>query len=149
MLKNCYRLALLVGLLFASATIAWAGLSRESIRYAGEDRHYFVSAPSALSPEKRYPLLMVFHGGGGNAEQVLQSSDLVQRAEKEGWILISPAGSGRLPQMLTWNVGFGFGYALERHTDDIGFVRHLIAAMKSAYPTLPASMLTVSCSASA
>ena len=39
--------------------------------------------------------------------------------------------------MLTWNVGFGFGYALERHTDDIGFVRHLIASLKSAYPIDP------------
>jgi poly(3-hydroxybutyrate) depolymerase len=90
MLKNCYRLALLAGLLFVSGTIAWAGFSRESIRYAGADRHYFISVPSTYLPEKLYPLLMVFHGGGGNAEQVLQSSDLVQRAEKEGWIYPSP-----------------------------------------------------------
>jgi polyhydroxybutyrate depolymerase len=137
MLKNCYRLALLAWLLFAYGTIAFAGLSRESIRYAGADRHYFIFAPSTVSPEKLLPLLMVFHGGGGNAEQVLQSSDLLQRAEKEGWILVSPAGSGRLPQMLTWNVGFGFGYALERRTDDIGFVRNLIATLKSAYPIDP------------
>lgn len=137
MLKHCSRLTLLAGLLAVSATIASAGLHRESIHYAGADRHYFISVPAAYSPEKRYPLLMVFHGGGGNAEQVLESSDLVQRAEKEGWILVSPAGSGRLPRMLTWNVGFGFGYALERHTDDIGFVRHLIAALKAAYPIDP------------
>ncbi|RPJ10378.1 MAG: hypothetical protein EHM37_13260, partial [Deltaproteobacteria bacterium] len=73
MLKNCYRLALLAWLLFAYGAIAFAGLSRESTRYAGADRHYFIFAPSTVSPEKLYPLLMVFHGGGGNAEQVLQS----------------------------------------------------------------------------
>ncbi|MBI5578070.1 MAG: hypothetical protein HY895_02875 [Deltaproteobacteria bacterium] len=137
MLRNCCRLALLAGLLFACGTIGWAGLSRESIRYSNADRHYLISMPSTYSPEQLYPLLMVLHGGGGNAEQVLQSSDLVQRAEKEGWILVCPAGSGRLPQMLTWNVGFGFGYALERHTDDIGFVRHLVATLKSAYAIDP------------
>jgi hypothetical protein len=55
MLKNCCRLALLAGLLFASGTFGWAGLSRESIRFSNADRHYFIFMPRTYSPEKLYP----------------------------------------------------------------------------------------------
>jgi polyhydroxybutyrate depolymerase len=78
-------------------------------------------------------LLLVFHGGGGNPEQVLQSSDIVARAAKENWILVAPAGSGRFARLLTWNVGFGFGYTMRTKVDDIGFVRYLLEVLKSKY----------------
>jgi poly(3-hydroxybutyrate) depolymerase len=39
-------------------------------------------------------LILVFHGGGGNPEQVLKSTDIVDRAAREGWILVAPGGTG-------------------------------------------------------
>jgi len=42
-----------------------------------------------------------------------------------------PNGTGKLRRrFLTWNVGFGFGYAMDNHIDDIGFVRKLIEKLQ-------------------
>jgi polyhydroxybutyrate depolymerase len=121
-------------ILFDLAETARADVARKSIEYAGSTRHYLISIPPKYSSEHRYPLLLVFHGGGGNPEQVLQSSDIVARATKENWILVAPGGSGRFAnRLLTWNVGFGFGYAMRNHVDDIGFVRYLLEQLKASY----------------
>jgi polyhydroxybutyrate depolymerase len=106
---------------------------KQSIRWGGAERHYLVSLPPGYSGRAQCALLLVFHGGGGNPEQVLKGSDIVDRAAREGWILVAPAGSGRLERFLTWNVGFGFGYAMTAHVDDIGFVDRLIDVLKAAY----------------
>jgi polyhydroxybutyrate depolymerase len=120
--------------LFGLAETTRADITRKSIEYAGSSRYYLISIPPNYSLKRRYPLLLVFHGGGGNPGQVLQTSDIVKRAAKEDWILVAPAGSGRLAnRLLTWNVGFGFGYALRNHVDDIGFVRYLLRLLKSDY----------------
>ncbi|MGE5258040.1 MAG: alpha/beta hydrolase family esterase [Hyphomicrobiales bacterium] len=103
------------------------------IRWAGSDRSYLVCLPPDYSVQQHSPLLLVFHGGGGNPGQVLKGSDIVDRAAREGWILVAPAGSGRMDRFLTWNVGFGFGYAMSANIDDIGFVGRLIEALKAAY----------------
>lgn len=126
-------LTVLSAILFSPTETARADVARNSIEYAGSSRHYLISVPPQYSPEHRYPLLLVFHGGGGNPGQVLQSSDIVARAAKENWILVAPAGSGRFARLLTWNVGFGFGYAMRTKVDDIGFVRYLFAVLKSKY----------------
>ncbi len=127
-------LVLSSAILFGLAEKARADVARNSVVYAGSSRHYLISIPPQYSSERRYPLLLVFHGGGGNPGQVLQTSDIVARAAKENWILVAPAGSGRFADsLLTWNVGFGFGYAMRNHVDDIGFVRHLLGMLKSMY----------------
>lgn len=120
--------------LFGLAETARAEITRKSIEYAGSSRHYLISIPPNYSLKRRYPLLLVFHGGGGNPGQVLQTSDIVKRAAKENWILVAPAGSGPFAnRLLTWNVGFGFGYAMRNYVDDIGFVGYLLGLLKSNY----------------
>ena len=127
-------IALASAVLFGFIEAAQADIARHSVEYAGSSRHYLISIPPDYSPERRYPLLLVFHGGGGNPEQVLQSSDIVARAAKEDWILVAPSGSGRFGnRLLTWNVGFGFGYAKRNNIDDIGFVHYLLVQLKSNY----------------
>lgn len=127
-------IALASVVLFGFVETARAEVTRKSVEHAGSSRHYLISIPPKYSPERRYPLLLVFHGGGGNPEQVLKSSDIVERAAKENWILVAPAGSGRFAnRLLTWNVGFGFGYAMRTKVDDVGFVQYLLGILKSKY----------------
>ncbi|MBN1254618.1 MAG: hypothetical protein JXA50_05030 [Deltaproteobacteria bacterium] len=98
------------------------GLIHDGIR-----RTYIVHIPPQCDPQKALPLVLVFHGGGGNAKQALDSYGLVEKADSEGFVLVTPNGTGRLKnRLLTWNVGFGFGYAMRHNIDDIGFTQKLI-----------------------
>jgi polyhydroxybutyrate depolymerase len=133
--KHSFVLAVLFSIIpIGFSEIGQAQVTGKSIEYAGSNRHYLISVPPEYSRGHRYPLLLVFHGGAGNPEQVLKSSDIVERAAKQNWILVAPAGSGGFGgRLLTWNVGFGFGYAMRNKVDDIGFVRRLIDLLKSDY----------------
>ena len=124
---------LLLSALLAGVGPLWATPMKHSIHWAGTERHYLLSLPPGYPERAASPLPLVFHGGGGNPEQVLKGSDLLERAAREGWILVAPAGSGRLERVLTWNVGFGFGCALSANVDDIGFVRRLMDTLQAAY----------------
>ncbi|MEE9612736.1 MAG: PHB depolymerase family esterase [Desulfatiglandales bacterium] len=137
MLINTYKFGFFSLILFGLIGMGRADVTKQSLVIGQTTRNYLISLPSTYSPKKRYPLLLVFHGGGGNAEQVLKTSDLLERAEKEKWILVSPFGSGRFDRVLTWNVGFGFGYAMRNKVDDIAFVRRLISSLKSSYSIDP------------
>lgn len=98
-----------------------------TLAHAGQDRSYILHLPPQYDGHKALPLVLAFHGGGGNARQLLGSNHLVAVAEREGFILVAPNGSGRFKhKLLTWNVGFGFGYAMKHDIDDIGFVRKLL-----------------------
>jgi len=98
----------------------------------GAERSYILHLPSQYDGHSPLPLLLAFHGGGGNARQLLKSNALAALADREGFILVAPNGSGRFRhRFLTWNVGFGFGYAMQHNIDDIGFVRQLIDQLEA------------------
>jgi polyhydroxybutyrate depolymerase len=70
-------------------------------------------------------VVLVFHGGGGRAESVRWQSRMNEVADRYGFLVVYPDGTG-LNGMLTWNAGIGSGYASRHHVDDVGFVRTLI-----------------------
>jgi polyhydroxybutyrate depolymerase len=107
------------------------GQYERALIHDGIRRTYIVHIPPQYDPQKALPLVLVFHGGGGNTKQALDSYGLVEKANREGFVLVAPNGTGRLKKrMLTWNVGFGFGYAMRHNIDDIGFTRKLITEIK-------------------
>ena len=80
------------------------------------------------------PLVVVLHGGGGNAENIEEVTGFSEKADEEGFIVVYPDGSGRLDRyLLTWNAGFCCGYALENNIDDVGFIRALIEYLQEKY----------------
>ncbi len=125
------------------STIFFTGClsKRDTIRYEGEKRTYLIDLPSSYKPSNRYPLVLVFHGGGGNAENVKEVTNFSQKAEDENFIVVYPDGSGKLNyRLLTWSCGFCCGYALENNIDDIGFIRALIEHLLEKY-TINESMI--------
>lgn len=64
--------------------------------------------------------------------QALDIYPIRQVADREGFIVVAPNGTGRFRRELlrTWNVKFGFGYAQQNDVDDIGFVRALILQLE-------------------
>lgn len=96
---------------------------------------YKIYLPSSYNPSETYPLVFVFHGGGGNADNIEDTTNFTQKALKEKFIVVYPYGTGLLKKvLLTWNCGFCCGYALRKNIDDIGFVRSLYEHILNNYP---------------
>lgn len=108
--------------------------STESITHDGIERTYILHVPSSYDASKPIPLVLSFHGGGGNAENQRRVSGFNELADKNGFIVVYPNGTGRLDSnVLTWNGGACCGYAAQNQIDDVGFVRALIAELQSQY----------------
>jgi polyhydroxybutyrate depolymerase len=103
------------------------GHFEKDLIHDGIRRTYILHIPPQYDSQKVFPLIILFHGGGGNARQALDHYGLAEKADREGFVLVAPNGTGRMRNfLLTWNVGFGFGYAMRNNIDDVGFTRELI-----------------------
>lgn len=101
-----------------------------TLRHGGTDRQYLVHVPNGYDPEIPAPLVMSFHGGGGN--MTIQATDeyygLISKSDKAGFIAVFPNGYSRLRNggLATWNAGNCCGTARDRAIDDVGFVRAVL-----------------------
>lgn len=114
------------------------GVERLEFKFNNTMRSYLQYIPQTTN-QKKIPMIMFFHGGGGSAAQAIKNYHLTEAADKHGFILVAPNGSGKSGQdiLLTWNVFFGFGYAQEANIDDLGFVAELVKKLKSELPIDP------------
>ena len=90
------------------------------------DRNYIVHVPAKYDPRVPTPVVLSFHGGGSNAEQMVKFCGLNEKADEAGFIVVYPSGTGRLEKLLTFNGGNCCGYAMNKNVDDVGFVRALL-----------------------
>jgi len=107
---------------------------REYLSINGEKRSYIIHVPESYDETMPTPLVLVLHGGGGNAKNIENVSGFNEKADEEGFIVIYPDGTGRFQRkLLTWNAGFCCGYALENNIDDVFFIRSLIEHIQQEY----------------
>lgn len=110
------RFALLVALFFAQP------LAAETVRLG--DRWYDIELPA--NPIGA-PLILALHGGGGDPDQFASASGLARVANRAGFAVAFPAGTGRRGErLLTWNGGYCCGSAARKGVDDIGFLKAVI-----------------------
>ncbi|AKJ65622.1 alpha/beta fold hydrolase [Kiritimatiella glycovorans] len=90
-------------------------------------RRYRLHVPASYDPEKETPVVIAFHGGGGNPDAMVRVSRLDDKSEEAGFLVAYPFGSGPdEDRMLTFNGGECCGYAMHREIDDVGFVRTML-----------------------
>ncbi|MFZ5909654.1 MAG: alpha/beta hydrolase family esterase [Chloroflexota bacterium] len=100
----------------------------------GLERSYILHAPDSYDGRRPVPLVLDFHGGGGDATNQWRVSDFDQLADQEGFIVAYPNGTGRLgDKVLTWNGGACCGYAMTNNIDDVAFIRALVAHLQASY----------------
>lgn len=110
--------------------------AKATLMHDGAARHYVVRAPRGLAPgQAEVPLVLVLHGGGGDAANAEKMTGFTEMATREGFVVVYPEGSGRRDDgLLTWNAGHCCGHAMRRRTDDVGFIRALIDKLAQDYP---------------
>jgi polyhydroxybutyrate depolymerase len=102
------------------------GDHRRSLPCGDRTRTYLIHVPPSFDPAQRVPVVLVFHGGGTNAKTMVRFCGLNETADRNGFLAVYPSGTGRNPNLLTWNAGNCCGDALRDNVDDVGFVAALL-----------------------
>ena len=128
-------LFLTLGLLAcARATPTLSSNSIYTLNHDGIERTYVLHIPPSYDETQPLPLVLDFHGGGGNANSQIRTSGFSELADEKGFIVVYPNGTGRFEdKILTWNGGTCCGYAVTNNIDDVGFIRALISELESEY----------------
>lgn len=74
------------------ATAEDAGL--RTMQHDGIERAYRVAVPPGYVPEREYPLILLFHGWGGDENEFLDIPVVEHLASRRGYILVAPRGLG-------------------------------------------------------
>lgn len=99
-----------------------------SVRVGGVERTYLLYVPSKR-PSGQWPLVVLMHGGGGNGRQAMSAYRMNEVADRHGFLVAYPNGSGRRERLLTWNAGNCCGHAMEVGVDDVQFIRAMVEAI--------------------
>ncbi len=116
---------------------AWSDMHFASMQHDGLQREYYFYDPrldgssDVATLRGARPLLLVLHGGGSHARNVMQRSSLATIAREEGFVVAFPNGiaAGPLGLFRTWNAGACCNPAMKKEIDDVGFIQSLIRQM--------------------
>lgn len=117
------------------------GVQSFSIEINDNTRTYDLFCPDEKGNTPK-PLVIMFHGGGGNSKETAYSTNWVEKAQKEDFIIVFPNGTrpdNTKPASFSkngqsWNDGSTRDlWAVEKNIDDIGFIRTLIDTLKQKY----------------
>lgn len=93
------------------------------VKIEGIKRKYIVYLPQSYKPDKTYPVVFNFHGGGMTAAEQMLYTGMNRTADRYNFIVIYPAGIKG-----DWNVGFDLSY--QKGINDIGFVKAILDSLK-------------------
>lgn len=99
-----------------------------TLTHGGRTRTYLVHDFGTGAPA---PVVIVLHGGGGNAANAVRMTGFNRVAARDGVIAVYPDGTaGRdRGRLLTWNAGHCCAAAMNNAVDDVGFIGALIDAL--------------------
>lgn len=128
-------------LCLASEVVAISGTTVEhELAMDGESRTYLVYKPALVKADESYPLMIVLHGGLGNALAIKRTSAMDTIADKVPFIVAYPNGTGpkfafnsKMKNRRTWNAGRCCGPAVKFNVDDVGFISKMIDVIHEKY----------------
>lgn len=129
---------ILTTLACARTTPSQPGDSTNILTHNGIERTYILHVPASYDESEPAALVLDFHGGGGNANTQMRTSNFSALADEKGFIVAYPNGTGRQEdKLLTWNGGTCCAYAVTNQIDDVGFTRAVVADIQSKYNVDP------------
>jgi len=105
-----------------------------SVSMGDENRPYILYVPSTYEAGTQIPLVLFFHGGGGDMRQA-RSYNFEDTAEKYGFAVAFLNGASAFPngRLATWNAGTCCGRARDTESDDVGYVRAVVADIQAQF----------------
>lgn len=110
-------------------------LNREIV-VDGMKRYFILHVPASYNGERPFPVVLNFHGGGGNSKTQRHISGMNATADRNGFIVVYPQGTnkkGKLVKGYTWNGGGCCGWAQENRIDDVTFTAALLDALQAEF----------------
>lgn len=129
MLKNLFVSVLILILLAITVFVGLNTFSSQEneINVNGLTRKYRLHLPKNYDANKKYPLVVAFHGMIENPRLFELITGFSREADREDFIVVYPYGTKRgLFSPYSWNAVFCCGTAVENNVDDIAFTSQLI-----------------------
>lgn len=101
-----------------------------ALKVRGLTRSYIVHVPSGYVETKPVPVVIMFHGGGGNARGAMRETGWTQKADREGFLAVFPEATPPDPTKPSrfgtngqaWNDGSGGFHSGEKDIPDVPFI---------------------------
>ncbi len=109
------------------------GMKEFFMMHKGIERRYLVYAPKGYDVQRPLPVVLNFHGGGGNADGMEPMAHMSATADAHNFIVVYPEATGTkfLGTLIgAWNTGLDERFA---HVDDVGFISALINVLKKDF----------------
>jgi len=124
-----------------SHSIVKPGDYQYTLQWQNLERTYTVHVPSSYDGKKSVPLVVVFHGGGGNASAAIRTTEFNLKADAAGFIVSYPDGTRpRIDEPYsfrtnpqTWNEGSGRFDSGAKNIDDVGFVNVMLDEIEAKF----------------
>jgi polyhydroxybutyrate depolymerase len=101
-----------------------------SLQHGGTTRTCLVHAPPARADGPARPLVLVLHGRGGSAVAAMRNFGWNAVADREGFVVAYPEGTGTPRE---WNAVNCCGQALRAQVDDVGCIEALLAEIRARH----------------
>jgi polyhydroxybutyrate depolymerase len=140
-MQTTLRILILLNL-FVLASVVWTanapadGSQTHQLLIDGVKRSYRVYCPKICQNEN-LPLMIVLHGGLGNAEVIEKRTRMNEIADTGCFIVVYPNGTEGhygMKNRRTWNAGTCCGRASTDNVDDVKFIEAVIKHVKEMYP---------------
>lgn len=110
--------------------------------FAGRD--FVIYQPSRLPPQGERALVVILHGGFGNATQIQSYLGLDPLADKNGFVVAYLNGTKVMKigsdNMRGWNAGECCGQPQAKNTDDVGYITKTVGYIIKKYGINPAKV---------
>lgn len=128
-----HLMALLVLALICAPILAAAG--EKTFQTPGwQNRPYRVFSPETKAGGRALPVVLVFHGGGGDIGGIVRATGMDETAQKYGFLAVYPSGTkSRIGNFRTWNAGDCCGRAAEKKVDDMAYVAAVLDDLAKRY----------------
>jgi len=107
------------------------------IRVDRHTRYYDLHVPSLYDKSRPVPVVMVFHGGGGDPGTIRYESGMDTTSDRGGFIVVYPAGTNKRlvlkNRLLLWNDGRPDKNGEYSKVDDVGFMVALLDDLNNLF----------------